>query len=208
MWWTARRRTIMSAGCAAGAAVIGCGTSRDAAMDANPDAGVSSVDPRPEGSAGVDGGPRPDGGGPDAAIPDASEGGRSTCTGSTPGAIGCGQRPCAAATEACCGGPGGVCLAKAAFCGAGGVIRVRCDDSSDCADGEICCPSGVPSAGNDAPYETSCRKPDPFGGAFGCGKSIGGFDFPNLCACDADCAFGTCKLGTIFAGGSNYRRCQ
>jgi hypothetical protein len=140
-----------------------------------------------------------------------SAGSAGAC-GATPGTIACGAEVCDLKTQFCCGGPGGVCMALGAFCGAGGLIRLYCDDSADCAAGEICCPGEVSNPGNDAQFETTCRTPEPPGpntGPYGCGKTGGNFDYPNLCSCDADCAFGTCQSGSIYTtDGQSYLRCE
>jgi hypothetical protein len=171
-------RFILAGGFAGGVALVGCGASSGTPPYGAPDAEPTAVQPEGDGSAGVDGAARGGDAGGDATTPIVAreDGGPTTCGSATPGSIGCGAAPCAATTQACCGGPQGVCLAKGAFCGAGGVIRMHCDDTADCSAGEICCPSEVIAPGNDAPFQTSCRKPDPSasGGAFGCGKSGGG----------------------------------
>lgn len=121
-------------------------------------------------------------------------GGAEQCTPS-PGTVRCGVGQCDLATQYCCGGEeNGVCKALNAFCGAGGTIKMFCDDTADCDPGQVCCPKPVPNPGNDAAFESSCNAPLPFpqGGPDGCGKSAGNFDFPAFCACDSECAFGNC----------------
>ncbi|MCL4751046.1 MAG: hypothetical protein KJ015_12830, partial [Myxococcales bacterium] len=140
-------------------------------------------------------------------------GGTGSCA-PTPSAVKCGAAGCDTKTEECCGGPvDGKCFGLTAFCGLGGGIRMQCDDPSDCADGEVCCVAEVPNAGNDAPYQTHCVKPKTFqegGDVFGCGTTGGGFPWPRLCACAADCNVGSCKLGTILVPttSASYMRCE
>lgn len=137
-----------------------------------------------------------------------------TCTPTT-SAIQCGAgTACDAKSQICCGGPAdGTCYAPTAFCGLGGGIRMKCDDPSDCAAGEICCVAEVPNAGNDAPYETHCVKPKTFqegGDVFGCGTTGGGFPWPRLCACSSDCDVGSCKPGAVYVPvvGTSFMRCE
>ena len=70
----------------------------------------------------------------------------------------------------------------------------------------------VKNPGNDAPYESHCVKPEPppGGNVYGCGSTNGGFPWSALCACDADCPFGSCKPGSIYVSTSTgeYDRCE
>ncbi len=140
-------------------------------------------------------------------------GGTGSCA-PTPSAVKCGAASCDTKTQECCGGPvDGKCFGLTAFCGLGGGIRMECDDPSDCADGEVCCVAEVPNAGNDAPYQTHCVKPKTFqegGDVFGCGTTGGGFPWPRLCTCAADCNVGSCKYGTIPVPttSASYLRCE
>lgn len=162
-------------------------------------------------SGGASGGSGGDSGGSGGASGGAA--GAATCA-ATPSSVKCGAASCDTKSQECCGGPvDGKCFGLTAFCGLGGGIRMECDDPSDCADGEVCCVAEVPNAGNDAPYQTHCVKPKSFqegGDVFGCGTTGGGFPWPRLCACAADCNVGSCKPGTILVPttSASYMRCE
>ena len=53
-------------------------------------------------------------------------------------------------------------MAPGAFCGAGGLSKVFCDDAEDCPMGKVCClvpnPSGM---GSDTQWIGQCQDPDP-----------------------------------------------
>jgi hypothetical protein len=140
-----------------------------------------------------------------------SAGSAGACA-ATPNTIPCGNEVCDLETSFCCGGSQGKCLALGAFCGLGGGLKMFCDDKADCAADEVCCPSEVENPGNDAPYQTSCKKPAPFpdDGPYGCGFSGGNLAWPALCACTADCSVGTCKPGSILVPtiGTDTMRCE
>lgn len=164
------------------------------------------------GSAGASGGSTGGAGGSTGGAGGASgTGGSAGACAGTPNTILCGTEVCNLDSQFCCGGTeSGKCFATGAFCGAGGGLKMFCDDSADCAADEVCCPSEVENPGNDAPYQTTCVKPPPFpnDGPYGCGFTGGNLEWPSLCACDADCAIGTCQSGTILVptiGGSTMR---
>ncbi len=66
----------------------------------------------------------------------------------TPGEIRCGSTSCDATTSKCCPNPEGTCSKLAGefgadtYCEAGGKVigaSLRCDDRTDCPDGQVCC---------------------------------------------------------------------
>ena len=185
------------------AAGVACGTSSklDTPLDGGGAGARSSGDPTDPRSEG-DGGPA-DGATPgDAAKTKDGDASGSPCA-TTPGAIACGDGgSCSLPGQFCCGllGPGSVCMSNGSFCGGGGIVQGRCDDTSDCQRGQVCClvRSNLPLG--DSPWVMQCQSPAPLPSA-PCGNAA---DIEHMCACDGDCVGG--GAGACSAGRSEPAR--
>lgn len=147
-------------------AILACesDSSPDAASPARDDAGATEP-PRapsePPGSrleagaadAGAEAAPTADAGGTTCDAPD----GGLPCD---PGIVRCGAESCATPGEACCisqsgGAPSATCQPKGATCN-DPIVELGCDETGDCAAGEICCSSMSPSGAPKVACAASC----------------------------------------------------